>query len=181
MPQTTTRPVNHFTAEEREWTVVTEKEQQANKTVKNYMWWSVGASLIPVPYLDLVAVSGVQLKMLADISKVYGVEFHEERGKAIVAALLGSIVPSALSFGPMASVLKAVPLVGPLVGLPSLAAFCAGSTYALGKVFIQHFECGGTLLTFDPAKVKEYFQRAYAGARSAVADMRTEKQAEAIG
>jgi hypothetical protein len=35
------------------------------------------------------------------------------------------------------------------------------STYALGKVFIQHFESGGTFLDFDPEKVKEHFATLY--------------------
>lgn len=135
-----------------------EKEMQARKTVKNYMWWSMGAGLIPVPFVDLVAVSGVQLKMLADISKIYGVAFQENRGKALVASLLGYVVPSTMSFGSVGSLLKAIPLVGTLVGTPSMVGFCGALTYALGKVFIQHFESGGTFLTFDPAKVKEHFQ-----------------------
>jgi hypothetical protein len=32
-----------------------------------------------------------------------------------------------------------------------------GATYAIGKVFIQHFESGGTFLTFDPKAVKEFY------------------------
>jgi len=73
---------------------VSENEQKALKTVKNYMWWSMGAGLIPVPFVDLVAVSGVQLKMLAEISKIYGVQFQESRGKAVIGSLIGSIVPA---------------------------------------------------------------------------------------
>ncbi|MCP4106117.1 MAG: hypothetical protein GY749_11350 [Desulfobacteraceae bacterium] len=33
----------------------------------------------------------------------------------------------------------------------------SASTYALGKIFIQHFASGGTFLTFDPEKVKAYY------------------------
>ncbi len=135
-----------------------EKEQQARKTVRNYMWWSMGAGLIPVPFADLVAVSGVQLKMLADISKLYGVEFQENRGKSLIASLIGYVVPNTLSFGSVGTLLKAVPLVGPLVGAPSMVAFCGASTYALGRVFIQHFESGGTFLDFDPDSVRDHFQ-----------------------
>jgi uncharacterized protein (DUF697 family) len=150
---------------------VTEKEQQALKTVKNYMWWSMGAGLIPVPFVDLLAVSGVQLKMLADVSKIYGVEFQENRGKAVVGSLMGYIVPSTISFGSLGSLLKAIPLVGTLVGGASMALFSGASAYALGKVFIQHFESGGTFLTFDPAKVKEHFQAQFEEGAKVAADM----------
>ena len=32
------------------------------------------------------------------------------------------------------------------------------STYAVGRVFIQHFESGGTFLTLDPDKVKAHYR-----------------------
>jgi uncharacterized protein (DUF697 family) len=157
---------------------LTEKEQAAQKTVKNYMWWSMGAGLIPVPFVDLVAVSGVQLKMLAELAKTYGVEFQENRGKAVVASLIGYVVPNALSFGSVGSLLKAIPLVGALVGAPSMALFCGASTYALGKVFIQHFESGGTFLSFDPAKVKDHFQHEFEEGSKLAANLQAEEKVE---
>jgi hypothetical protein len=45
------------TVSETEHPIVSEKEQTALRTVKHYMWWSMGAGLIPVPFLDLAAVS----------------------------------------------------------------------------------------------------------------------------
>lgn len=154
------------------------KEQQSQKLVKNYMWWSMGAGLIPVPFVDLVAVSGVQLKMLAGISKIYGVEFQENRGKALIASLVGYVVPSTLSFGSVGSLLKAIPLVGTLVGAPSMVVFCGASTYALGKIFVQHFASGGTFLSFDPAKVKEHFQQEFEEGSKLAAELEAEKKVE---
>jgi uncharacterized protein (DUF697 family) len=158
---------------------VSENEQKALKTVKNYMWWSMGAGLIPFPFVDLVAVSGVQLKMLAEISKIYGVQFQESRGKAVIGSLIGSIVPGVISFGSVGSLLKAVPLVGALVGAPSMAAFCGASAWALGKVFIRHFESGGTILTLDPAAAKEHFKEQFAEGQKMASAMKTEEKAEA--
>jgi uncharacterized protein (DUF697 family) len=154
---------------------MSDKEKQALKTVKNYMWWSMGAGLIPVPFVDLVAVSGVQLKMLSDLAKIYGVEFQENRGKAIVGSLMAYVVPSTVSFGSVGSLIKAIPLVGTLIGAPTMVLFCGASAWALGKVFIQHFESGGTFLTFDPAKVKEHFQQEFAEGTKVAADMDTQR------
>ena len=39
-----------------------------------------------------------------------------------------------------------------------MALFVAAYTWALGNVFIQHFEAGGTFLDFDPEKVREHFR-----------------------
>ena len=158
---------------------MSENELKALKVVKNHMWWSMGAGLIPVPFVDLVAVSGVQMRMLSEISKVYGVDFHETRGKAVVGALLGFVVPGAVTYGFLGSALKAVPLVGALVGAPSMAVFCGASAWALGKVFIQHFESGGTFLTFEPELVKDYFQKMFKEGQCLAAKLETEKPVEA--
>jgi uncharacterized protein (DUF697 family) len=122
------------------------------------MWWTMGAGLIPIPFVDLAAVSAVQLKMVSSISKIYGVKFDENSGKAIIAALGGSIVPHSLSFGVIGSLIKSIPLVGALAGGPAMALFSGASAWALGRVFIQHFESGGTFLTLDPEKVRGYYK-----------------------
>ena len=129
----------------------------SNDLVKKYMWWSMGAGLIPVPFVDIAAVSGVQLKMIKDISDIYGIKFSENKGKSIVSALLGSIVPNSLARGGVGSILKMIPVVGTVMGGISMSLFSGASTYAIGKAFIQHFESGGTFLNFDPVKVKDYF------------------------
>ena len=76
----------------------------------------------------------------------------------MLAALMGSVVPGSLSCGLVGSAVKAIPGVGALAGAPTMALFSGGATWALGKVFIQHFEAGGTFLDFDPEKVKDYFK-----------------------
>lgn len=156
---------------------MSELERKALKTVKNYMWWSMGAGLIPVPFLDLAAVSGVQLKMLAEVAKVYGVPFQEGRGKAVVGSLLGSIVPSTISYGAVGSLLKAVPGVGTMAGTPSMVLFSGASAWALGKVFILHFESGGTFLNFDPDRVREHFMAEFEEGRKVAATMNAEEKA----
>lgn len=158
---------------------MSEREQKALKTTRNYMWWSMGAGLIPVPFLDLAAVSGVQVKMVAEIAKIYEVPFHEARGKALVGSLLGSIVPASLSFGAIGSMLKAVPAVGALAGAPAMVMFSGGAAWALGRVFIQHFESGGTFLNFEPDQVKEYFKQQFAEGQKVAATLKTEEKAGA--
>jgi len=142
---------------------MTEKQEQARKTVKTYVLLSGGAGLIPIHYLDWVAVSGLQLKMLAEISKIYGVPFQENLGKAAIASVAGFIVPHAAATGTIGSLLKAIPGLGGIAGAPLTAVFAAGYSWALGNMFIQHFESGGTFLNFDPKRVKEYFKSQFEG------------------
>jgi len=127
------------------------------------MWWSMGAGLVPLPFIDLAAVSGVQLKMLAEISKAYDIAFRENRAKALIGSLVGSIVPHTMSFGLFGCALKALPIVGAFAGTPSMVIWSGAATWALGNVFTQHFESGGTFLDFHPeevkAQLKEQFER----------------------
>ena len=150
---------------------MSENEEKALKTIKNYMWWSMGAGLVPVPLLDLIAVSGVQVKMLAELSKIYEVPFQESRGKVLIGSLVGSIAPAALSFGAAGSAIKAIPVVGAFAGAPAMVLFCGASAWALGKVFIQHFESGGTFLNFNPEQVKEYFKAQFEEGRAIAGTM----------
>jgi uncharacterized protein (DUF697 family) len=134
------------------------KYEQSIRLVRRYMWLSAGAGLIPIHYLDWAAISGVQLKMLADISKTYGVPFEENIGKAAIGSLCGFIVPHAAAVGTIGSLIKAVPGLGGVAGGPLTAAFAGVYAWALGNIFIQHFESGGTFLTFKPEQVRDYFK-----------------------
>jgi uncharacterized protein (DUF697 family) len=147
--------------EQKAIVVLSDREQRALRVVMKYMWWSMGAGLVPIPFLDLAAVSGVQLKMLADISKLYEVPFRESRGKAVIGSMISTIVPHSMSFGVFGTLLKAVPVVGAFAGAPSMVLFSGASTWALGNVFVQHFESGGTFLNFHPEEVREYFKTQY--------------------
>lgn len=147
----------------------------ATDLVKKYMWWTMGAGLIPVPLVDVLTISGVQLKMLKEISDIYEIKFNDNKGKSIIAALLGSVVPNSLAFGGLGSLLKIIPLIGPLVGGVSMSLFSGAATYAIGKVFIQHFETGGTFLDFNTVSVKDYFQAKFEEGKDIANEMNEKK------
>jgi uncharacterized protein (DUF697 family) len=129
----------------------------AAKLVDRFAVWSGVAGLIPLPVVDVVAVGGLQIQMLRRLSQVYGVEFSENRGKALVASLAGTMIPTTSGMG-AASALKTVPLLGMLASAFVMPVLSAGFTYAIGKAFIQHFESGGTLLDFNPPDYREFIK-----------------------
>jgi uncharacterized protein (DUF697 family) len=132
------------------------KISEANKIVNNYMLGAIGVGLVPIPLVDLVVLSGLQLNMLHRLAQLYNLDFSRDKGKALIAALLGGTVP--LSFSRhLISLSKSIPIYGPAVGIISMSTLGGASTYAIGKVFIQHFESGGTFLTFDPQQVSTYY------------------------
>lgn len=148
--------------------------EEAQALVKKYMWWSMGAGLIPVPLVDIATVSGVQLKMLNELSKIYGVKFSKNAGKSIISALLGGISADALSKSYVTSVLKSIPIIG-IAGSVSMPIYSGATTWAIGKVFIQHFASGGTFLDFDPKKVKDYFMNLFKQGQEIAHNLKTAK------
>ncbi|WP_281560636.1 DUF697 domain-containing protein [Thalassomonas sp. RHCl1] len=132
------------------------KTEQANQVVRNYAIGSIVPSLVPIPAVDLVAVTGIQLKMVHSLAKIYDVPFKDELVRSSISSLIGSTV--ALSASRVASsAVKVIPGVGSILGTLTMPTINGATTFALGKVFIQHFESGGTFLTFDPEKVRDYF------------------------
>ena len=132
------------------------KTAEGDSIVKRYMLGAFAVGLVPLPLVDVAALSGVQLKMLHSLSNLYGVEFSSHLGKPMIASLLGGSIPVSLS-SHVASLVKGIPVYGQLTGMVSRSIFGGASTYAIGKVFIQHFESGGTFLTFDPRQVSDYY------------------------
>lgn len=129
----------------------------AEKLVERFSLWGGAAGLIPVPLVDLATVGGVQIQMLRRLSRIYGVPFSENRGKALIAALTGSMVPASSGLG-AASMVKGVPVVGTAVSVIAMPALSAGATYAIGMAFIEHFASGGTLLDFNPPDYRDFIK-----------------------
>jgi|TARA_B110000444_G_C18777868_1_gene565896 uncharacterized protein (DUF697 family) len=140
--------------------IIEENHIQASKIITKYLGWSAGAAFIPVPGFDLAAVTAVQIKMIADIAKVYDVPFKKDATKTIIGSLLATILPSGVAQG-ASSLVKIIPGIGTILGMATAPAFAAASTYAIGKVFTQHFESGGNLITFDTTAAREYFKAEY--------------------
>ena len=45
-----------------------------------------------------------------------------------------------------------------MIGALTMPVFSAGATWVIGKVFIQHFASGGTLLDFNPPDYREFIK-----------------------
>ncbi len=141
-------------------------KKEANKITTRRTLYAAGAGLIPLPLVDVATLLGVQIIMIRDISRVYGVDFKEQRVRSIITTLIGDLGAAGVMSG-----VKAIPVVGTLVGSFTGALTGAAATYALGKVFTQHFDQGGTLLSFDPVKSRQYFQEAYEEGQIFVEDL----------
>jgi uncharacterized protein (DUF697 family) len=150
------------------------REETASKLVDRFAIWSGVAGLVPLPIIDVLAVGGLQVQMLRRLSQIYNVDFSENRGKSLIAALAGSMIPATSGMG-AASAMKAIPILGMLASAFVMPALSAGATYAIGKAFVQHFESGGTLLDFNPPDYRDFVkhQKEMWNSRSKGADSTT--------
>ncbi|MEM0998095.1 MAG: GTPase, partial [Bacteroidota bacterium] len=57
------------------------------RSINKYSLIAAGAGLIPIPVIDLAAVSGVQFDMIRQLCIQYGVGFDPRRGKAWITSL----------------------------------------------------------------------------------------------
>ena len=134
---------------------------KADIIITRHVAVAAGAGLIPVPLIDFAAITGVQLSMLALICDIYKQPFSKEAATSIIASLAGGAIAggeaSSLAIG---SRLKFVPVVGTVASWLVTPAIAGITTYAIGKVFVHHLECGGSLLTFEAKKMKGYMEKA---------------------
>ena len=137
------------------------RQVKAHEIVRKNMYWALGVGLVPIPLLDLAAITAVQIKMLKELSGLYGVNFAEDKAKTAVASLvagLGSVTLAGLIGG---SLFKIIPVVGQLVDLLGRPVLAGALTLAVGNVFTVHYESGGTLLDLDVEKMREHFRREF--------------------
>jgi len=131
----------------------------AEATIKNYMMWTGAAGIIPVPLVDMAAISAIQLSMLNKIGEIYHQKFTANWGKSVIASLVGGYASTSLGMGIGMNLVRTIPFIGSIASIAVVPGFAAATTWALGQVFILHFESGGTILDFDPTVVKEYYEK----------------------
>jgi len=135
--------------------------------VRKYAEWSIVAGVVPVNFLDTVAITGVQLKMISELCKLYGVSFKKESARAIISSLIASNVTTGLSHTAGLQVIKNIPYLGKLLYVAVQPAMSYASTFALGSVFIRHFENKGSLVDFNIHELSVSFKDTYQSAKKA--------------
>jgi uncharacterized protein (DUF697 family) len=137
----------------------------AGSIISNAVRWSAAAAVVPVPYLDLAALGSVQVKIVRDLAKAYEVDPNEVTLNGVISSLLGtlgSVGAGSLLVGPA---VKLIPGSGSLLGSVTVGAFGSAATYAIGKIFVRHFEGGGTLGDFSADAVADDLKAEFQSAK----------------
>lgn len=147
--------------QEAEYARQDEISSKARECIKRHCIYAAVGGLIPLPFVEIVASSTIQLRMIAGLCDVYDVRFSENAVKNAIGPLIASVLPAS-GVGYVASKLvRRVPVVGTVVGVVSMPALGAACTYALGRVFAWHFAKGGTATNFNTEAMKGRFKEEF--------------------
>jgi uncharacterized protein (DUF697 family) len=118
--------------------------------VVGYSALAATAGAIPVPFVDLVLIPGVQARMINDLAKLYGQPLSARRFIEIATTLgFGMLTRQAGR-----ELAKLIPFVGVVAG----AAMAGASTFALGKAFCYYLGAIHQGHVPDLADLKRYYQ-----------------------
>lgn len=105
---------------------------QAQRIVNQHVLWSLGAGAIPLPVIDVLAVTGIQMDMLIALCHHFKRPFSEQWAKTIISSMWTSVAARYA-----ASYIKFVPVIGTLFGGVSMAVMSGASAYVWGR-YLSH-------------------------------------------
>jgi uncharacterized protein (DUF697 family) len=116
-------------------------QERAEELIQNHVAGAAAAAAIPVPFVDLVAVTAVQLTLVRKLGRLYGASIGVDAAGAVGVGLLGALLPRVA-----ASALKILPGVGTIGGALAQSALSGATTWALAQSVRDRLERG----TLDP-------------------------------
>ena len=97
------------------------------------------SALAPVPAFNVAGVASIIVRMLKQLSELYGVEFERDRTRLFVIGVLGGAAPTGLGAAAVSTISLVAPAPAFLGVLVSTLA-AASVTRAIGEVFVESFE-----------------------------------------
>jgi uncharacterized protein (DUF697 family) len=123
----------------------------ARKIVERHKVYAAMGGLFPLPVVNIAGVTAIILRMVKQLSDLYGVPFERDRTRSTIIGLLGGTVPTGLAAATASTLVFVVPGSG-LVGLAVSSITAAALTRGIGMVFTEHFESGAMELVAPDIK-----------------------------
>lgn len=134
-----------------------ERRFKAENLIKNHVMAAGAMSVVPLPLLDVAAITVVQLRMIQKLAAMYGKSFSERPVRNTIAGLAGGVIGHGAGVIAALSLAKAIPGVGWVLGMVSLPVVVGASSYAIGRVYLRHFEEGGSIYDISVDNAKSYY------------------------
>jgi uncharacterized protein (DUF697 family)/predicted GTPase len=123
--------------------------QQALPHIVGYSTLAATAGAIPIPWLDLLVLPGIQARMIYHLAQLYGQPLSGTRFLELASTLgLGLVLRQASR-----EVIKFIPYVGSVAG----GAFAGASTFALGKAFCFYYSAVHQGHVPRPEELRRYY------------------------
>jgi uncharacterized protein (DUF697 family) len=111
----------------------------ARRIVDRHRNYAAMGGLVPLPAANIASVTAVNLRMVRQLSELYGVPFQRDRTRSLIIALIAGAVPTGAGLAASSTLMWIVP--GGLVWGLGAAALTAGAlTRGIGLVFLESFE-----------------------------------------
>jgi uncharacterized protein (DUF697 family) len=112
-------------------------QSRAEELISNHVAGAAAAAAIPIPLVDLVAVTAVQLAMMRKLGRLYGAHVGVDAAGAVGVGLFGALLPRVA-----ASALKILPGIGTIGGAVAQSALSGATTWALAQSMRERLERG---------------------------------------
>ena len=123
------------------------RRSQAHAIVERYANFSAVGGIIPLPLVNVAAVTTLIVRMVKLLSNHYGVAYQHGRARALVVGLAAGSMPTTASAVTTSTLTYIVPGVN-LLGLAVSSVTASVCARGIGRRFVEHFESGGTLAEF---------------------------------
>ena len=142
---------------------------EVEKAIRTSVYTAAGIGIVPMPLFNTAAVTASNLNLARKLANIYGVEFKEGVAKKIIASIIGAGA-GVLASPFVESVVSLVPVIGLPLTIGTKPALNATTTYALGRMFVTHFERGGSFVGANANAMKEDFKDAFKNSREWLGD-----------
>jgi uncharacterized protein (DUF697 family) len=111
----------------------------ARRVVERHKTYAAIGGLSPLPILNVAGVAAIVMRMVKQLSELYGVPFERDRTRSLIISLIGGAVPTGLGTATGSTLAFVLPGHA-LVGLGVSAITAGALTRGIGLVFLDHFE-----------------------------------------
>jgi uncharacterized protein (DUF697 family) len=111
----------------------------ARRIVDRHKNYAAAGGLVPLPAANIASVTAINLRMVKQLSELYGVPFQRDRTRSLIIALIAGAVPTGAGLAASSTLMWIVP-GGLLWGLGAAALTAGALTRGIGLVFVDGFE-----------------------------------------
>lgn len=133
------------------------KDDAADSVIRNHALLAAGAGLIPVPGMDVAAVTGIQINMIRKLSEIYQVPFDATDVRTILSATATTGLSKLVSYA-VNSYTSLFSEFGSFSDNLTHGLVAGAATFGTGEIIQAHFEKGGNMLNLNYTHFISYYQ-----------------------